>query len=164
MLHVHVDFSGLRRAEHVLGVRHRVEALQVDDLAEIVGELVSRSHVVDAVAELDDVARVEPRELHVEGSGRRVHRDRGIVRGPFTPLDGLVDLAVLSVDARSAELDALTLGLVSEDVLTVLSGGRLGERLEDDLAKLAGEAVLEHRRDGEVAQRAPVLALGRRVP
>ncbi len=62
------------------------------------------------------------------------------------------------------QLDHLLIGLVHERVLARGRGRRVRERLEDDLAVLAGKPVVEHRRNREVAQRAPVLAARRGVP
>ena len=63
------------------------------------------------------------------------------------------------MDLRAAELHRLGVGLEREGVLARLGGGRVGERLEDDLVEAAREAVGEDRGDLEVDERAPVAAV-----
>jgi len=117
---VEVELPRLRGDEHVLAVRDGVRRLHVDDLAEVVGERVLVRDVLDAVEQLDDVARVEAREVDVERTSTRVHRLRRIVGRAFARLDRLVDLAVLPVDPRAAELDRLAVRLEPEAVLARL--------------------------------------------
>ena len=114
--------------------------------------------------QLDDVARVEARELHVEVPRRGVHADRGIVRGPFAVFDGFVGASVASVDARAAELNHLPIRLVLESVLSGQGSACVVEGLEHDLTELAAEAVLVDRGHGQVAEHALVLPRRRRVP
>ena len=152
-----------RRDQHVLGVLHRVGPLQVGDLAEVIAEIVLRRHVVDAVAELDHVARFQARKLNVEGARRGVGRNRRIVGRALAGLDGLVDATVPAVHAGAAQLHRLAVRFVAEAVLPGGRGGRVGQRLEHDLPVRAGQPVFEHGGDGEIAQYAAVLPVRRRV-
>ena len=137
--------------------------LEVGDLAEVIGELVSLPDVLDAVAQLDHVALVEARKVNVEGARRRVRGDGRVVGGALAALDGFVDLAILAVDARGAELDDLAVGLVAEAVFARGGGRFVGERLEDDLVKAGSEVVLEDRGHDEIAQRASIVTSVRRL-
>ncbi len=161
---VHVERAALGRDQHVLGVLRRVVRLHVDDLAEVVRKLVVGRDVVDAVAELHHVPRIQARQLHVEVAGRRVHADRRVVRGALAGLDGLVYLAVAAEHARTAQLNHLAIRLVLERVLARHGCGGVREGLEHDLAELAGQAVGEHRGHRQVPQGAARLAVFGRVP
>ena len=133
------------------------------DVAERVAHFVPRRGVLDAVAELDDVSLLEPREVDVVRARRRIHRDSGVVRCSLAALDGLVDLAVLTIDARRAKLNDLSVSVEVEAELAPRRCGLLRERLEHHLVEAAREAVRKHRGDDEVPQGATRVALVRRA-
>src|SRR5690606_19260421 len=108
-------------------------ALEVLERAKVVSKLVTRCDVVDPIAQLDDIARLEPRQLDVERTHGGVHRDRRIVCGADAGIDCLIDAAVRTEDAGAPQLNTLPISVELEEVLATQGRGRTNQRLKDDL-------------------------------
>ncbi len=155
---VRVELPVLRHLDEVLVAELGLGVLDVVDRAPVVGEQVVLGAVLEAVDELERVARRERGEGEHARAGVVVHAAPRLVQVALGVAVRVLHRAVGLGDPRLEHADLLAPGRERDRVAAVLVDAALGEDLHPDLVQLAREPGRLHADVGRVGEHHRVLA------
>ena len=114
----------VRGSQNVLRLFDGIDPLYVLNLTEMAGHLTLGNDVIDAVAQLDNIAHFNGRKLDHKPPLQGVHVDRWIVQRRLKMARRFIDSSVLPIDLGGAKLRELSVCMIREHVSQSGSEGK----------------------------------------